>query len=126
MPGHLRSLGNHADLPIDRPLIVVGRHPLCDARLDSQRISRRHCCLAADGDCLLVRDLGSTNGTRINGQPIDIGLLHPGDELAIAHYRFRLEPGAPPPGRLGSGPAEPAGPEAVLETSLDNPARPAD
>jgi len=40
-----------------------------------------------------VRDLGSTNGIRINGQRVQIGRLRPGDELSIAHIRYRLEKG---------------------------------
>jgi pSer/pThr/pTyr-binding forkhead associated (FHA) protein len=91
MPAYLVSLGGHADIPIDRLLNVVGRHHRCDARLDSHRVSRRHCCLAPDRDGVVVRDLGSTNGTRVNGRRVDVGLLHPGDELSIAQLRFRLE-----------------------------------
>jgi pSer/pThr/pTyr-binding forkhead associated (FHA) protein len=91
MPALLVSLDGRADLPIDRVLIVVGRHPRCDARLSSRRVSRRHCCLALERDGVLVRDLDSTNGTWINGRRIETGLLHPGNELAIAHLRFRLE-----------------------------------
>jgi hypothetical protein len=42
---------------------------------------------------VVVRDLGSTNGIRINGQRVEIGRLRPGDELSIAHIRYRLENG---------------------------------
>jgi pSer/pThr/pTyr-binding forkhead associated (FHA) protein len=42
---------------------------------------------------VLVRDLGSTNGIRINGQRVEIGRLKAGDELSIAHIRYRLENG---------------------------------
>jgi pSer/pThr/pTyr-binding forkhead associated (FHA) protein len=38
-----------------------------------------------------VRDLGSTNGTRINGQRVERGRLRPGDEISIGHTRYRLE-----------------------------------
>jgi pSer/pThr/pTyr-binding forkhead associated (FHA) protein len=41
----------------------------------------------------MVRDLGSTNGIRINGLRVEEGRLRPGDELAIAHHRFRFESG---------------------------------
>jgi predicted component of type VI protein secretion system len=76
---------------LDRVLVVVGRYPNCDARLVSPQVSRWHCCLTeVDGE-VWVRDLGSTNGTRIDGQRVSSGRLRPGDELAIAHYRYRLE-----------------------------------
>lgn len=42
---------------------------------------------------VVVRDLGSTNGIRINGQRVEVGRLRPGDELSIAHIRYRLENG---------------------------------
>ncbi|MBA3313326.1 MAG: FHA domain-containing protein [Planctomycetaceae bacterium] len=47
--------------------------------------------LALDGEGAHVRDLGSANGTWINGRRIDEGFLRPGDELSIAHLRYRLE-----------------------------------
>jgi hypothetical protein len=40
---------------------------------------------------VVVRDLGSTNGIQINGMRVEAGSLRPGDELSIAHFRYRLE-----------------------------------
>jgi predicted component of type VI protein secretion system len=79
------------EILLDRAMVIVGRHPNCDARLDSPRISRRHCCMTQDHGEILVRDLGSTNGIRINGQRVETGWLRPGDELSIAHLKFRFE-----------------------------------
>ncbi len=95
MPIRLVALDEGPDIPLDRAMVVVGRHPQCDARLDSIRVSRRHCCMMQEresGD-VIVRDLGSTNGIRINGQRVEMGKLRPGDELSIAHIRFRFELG---------------------------------
>jgi pSer/pThr/pTyr-binding forkhead associated (FHA) protein len=91
MNARVVALDDGPDITLDRPLVVVGRDPRCDARLGSLRVSRRHCCMTqADGE-VVVRDLGSTNGTRINGERVEVGRLRPGDELSIAHYRYRLE-----------------------------------
>jgi hypothetical protein len=49
---------------------------------------------------VLVRDLGSTNGTRINGRRVAAGRLRPGDELAIADLRYCV---ADPPGERPAG-----------------------
>ena len=87
----LVCLDGHADSSLDRAVVVVGRHRWCDARIASPRVSRRHCWLAPDTDRVLVRDLGSTNGTRINGRRVEEGVLQPGDELSVAHCRYRLE-----------------------------------
>ena len=91
MPTRLVALSEGADIPLDRAMVVVGRHPQCDARLDSIRVSRRHCCMTQDNGEVIVRDLGSTNGIRINSQRVEMGRLRPGDELSIAHLRYRLE-----------------------------------
>ena len=93
MPARLVALDEGSDIALDRAMVVVGRHPLCDVRLDSLRISRHHCCMTQDKDELVVRDLGSTNGIRINGERVERGRLRPGDELSIAHIRYRLENG---------------------------------
>lgn len=89
----LVALDEGPDIPIDREMLIVGRHPQCDARLDSIRVSRRHCCMSQDSGEVVVRDLGSTNGIRINGQRVDKGRVRIGDELSIAHIRFRLDDG---------------------------------
>jgi pSer/pThr/pTyr-binding forkhead associated (FHA) protein len=47
--------------------------------------------LTEDGGEVVVRDLGSTNGIRIDGQRVKCGRLRPGDEISIAHIRYRLE-----------------------------------
>jgi pSer/pThr/pTyr-binding forkhead associated (FHA) protein len=91
MPLRLVCLDGDADISLDRALVVVGRHRWCDVRIASHRVSRRHCCLALDRDGVLVRDLGSTNGTRINGRRVEEGVLRPGDELSIAGRRYHLE-----------------------------------
>lgn len=102
----LVALDEGSDILIDRAVMVVGRHPQCDARLDSIRVSRRHCCMTADQGEVVVRDLGSTNGIRINGERVEVGRLRPGDELSIAHIRYRLDDGRGQ-GRTLAGPAEP-------------------
>jgi len=93
MSTRLVALDEGPDIPLDRGPIMVGRHPLCDVRLPSIRVSRRHCCLTEVDGVVIVRDLGSTNGTSINRQRVESGRLRPGDELAIANLRYRLEEG---------------------------------
>jgi pSer/pThr/pTyr-binding forkhead associated (FHA) protein len=93
MATRLVALDEGPDILLDRSTVVVGRHPTCDARFDSLRVSRRHCCLTLEDGEIVVRDLGSTNGIRINGEQVEIGRLRIGDELSIAHHRFRVESG---------------------------------
>ena len=93
MAHRLVALDEGADIPLDRAMVVVGRHPQCDIRLDSLRVSRHHCCMTSDHGEVLVRDLGSTNGIRINGHRVEFGRLKANDELSIAHIRYRLDNG---------------------------------
>lgn len=93
MTARLVALDEGPDIVLDRAMVVVGRHPACDARLDSLRVSRHHCCMMQESGEVVVRDLGSTNGIRINGQRVEMGRLKAGDELSIAHIRYRLDNG---------------------------------
>jgi pSer/pThr/pTyr-binding forkhead associated (FHA) protein len=94
-------------IALQRPVVLVGRHPECDVRIDVPQVSRRHCCLALASERVMIRDLGSRNGVRVNGRVVDESILRPGDEVAIAQFLYRLEdeaPAPPPPAR----PARPA------------------
>ena len=82
-------------IALDKPVVLIGRHPDCDVQLQSQKISRRHCCIAQVNGQVVVRDLGSTNGIRLNGTVVQEARLVVGDELAIANVRFRLEQDEP-------------------------------
>jgi pSer/pThr/pTyr-binding forkhead associated (FHA) protein len=84
------SLDGAPSFHLDDPLSLVGRDRTCELHLDSSRVSRRHYCLAFVDCEVLVRDLGSTNGTWINGRRVEGCRLRPGDILGIAHLRFQL------------------------------------
>ena len=69
---------------------VVGRAGDCQMRVDDDGLSRRHARLLPTAEGLQVEDLGSTNGTTINGQRIQRALARPGDEVAFDALRFRV------------------------------------
>lgn len=99
MPARLVPLipGSAPVVPLQRPVLLVGRHPECDIRFDLPAISRRHCCLALAYDRITIRDLGSRHGIQVNGEVQEEFRLHPGDEIAIGPLLFRLEDEAVPP-----------------------------
>lgn len=99
MPARLVPLDPGLTRPIalERPVLLIGRHLECDFPLPHPRVSRRHCCIAQVGDRLVLRDLGSRNGVRINGYPIDEAALEAGDEVAIGPLLFRFEVPEPAP-----------------------------
>src|SRR5205085_9900445 len=91
MPAQLVALNDGPSILLDTPILLLGRHPECDIQIDSRKISRRHCCIAQVSDYLVVRDLGSTNGIRINGVRVVEGRLQEGDELTIGHNRYTVQ-----------------------------------
>lgn len=82
-----------AAVPINKPVLLVGRHDDCDIILtESKKISRRHCCVCQVDQRYLVRDLGSMNGVYLNGKRITREApLKLGDELTVGDVRFRIE-----------------------------------
>lgn len=76
---------------IDKPIVLIGRHQDCDVALaQSPKVSRRHCCIVQCGERYIVRDLGSMNGVRVNGERIIEAELHPGDEISVADLLFQF------------------------------------
>jgi predicted component of type VI protein secretion system len=104
MPAQLVALNDGPSILLDKPILLLGRHPECDVQIDSRKISRRHCCIAQVEDYLVVRDLDSTNGIRINGVRVVEGRLNPGDELSIGSHRYQVVwdevPSPQPPPRV--------------------------
>ena len=71
--------------------MLVGRKEDCDVRLDHKSISKLHCVLVKTDGLLLLRDLGSTNGTRVNGQRVRRAALLPNDHLQLASLRYTVQ-----------------------------------
>ena len=83
-----------APITIDKDVTVVGRQAEhCDVVLTRKSVSKIHCVIARTDGLLFVRDLDSTNGTKVNGQRIIRGALLPGDQLAFAGEKFRVHLG---------------------------------
>jgi pSer/pThr/pTyr-binding forkhead associated (FHA) protein len=75
---------------------VIGRSRDADVVVDDPNVSRRHAEVRPSGGSWIVRDLGSTNGVKVNGRRLDPSRaqsLHRGDELEIGttHLTFELE-----------------------------------
>lgn len=86
-----------------RGRLVIGRGSDCDLVLDEPEMSRRHALIENTGDVIFLRDLGSSNGTFVNGVQVRNAVLHPDDQIAFDHNRFLLEaPGLPGRDQPGS------------------------
>ncbi len=104
-------------ISITDDLTLVGRHrEYCDVVIDSGSVSKLHCVIVKTDGLLFVRDLASTNGTKVNGQRITRGALLPGDELSFAREKFTVHLG---PDAAGDSAEED---ESAMVTELDIPA----
>ena len=103
MRAQLVPLDGGSAIDVVKDLTVVGRKEDCDLRLEHKSVSKMHCVIVKTDGLLLLRDLGSTNGTRVNGQRVRRAALLPNDQVCIANYKFRVylgpdvpDPPAPP------------------------------
>jgi hypothetical protein len=71
--------------------ISVGRHPESNLVLADSNVSRNHAEIRPQGEGFVVVDLGSTNGTRVNGVRVDQQVLRDGDEITFGNTRIRFE-----------------------------------
>ncbi len=95
MQARLVSLDAQTSISLKNDITVVGRkRGVCDVFLDRGNVSKLHCLVIKTDGLLLVRDLGSTNGTLVNGQRVSRGALLPGDELSFASLTFQVQFGA--------------------------------
>jgi predicted component of type VI protein secretion system len=92
MPMCLIPMDGTRPVAIDKAVVLFGRQPDCDVVLKtSRKVSRRHCCVAQINGEVVIRDLGSMNGVRINGELIrKEGRLRVGDELHIGDVGYRM------------------------------------
>ena len=78
-------------VPMGADPLVIGRLPDCDVVLADSNVSRRHAELRRKDDGIFVVDLGSTNGTRVNGTRVREQLLGSGDEVSVGSTRLTFE-----------------------------------
>jgi hypothetical protein len=73
-----------ADTPLTRHEICIGRDPAADLMVGAALVSRRHAAICAVGERHTITDLGSSNGTTVNGVPVhDAVMLQPGDRIVL-------------------------------------------
>ena len=110
---------------------IVGRHPACTIQVQSNTVSRRHCHITKDGDGYFVEDLGSGNGTFLNGKQVEskTALKHE-DRIEIGPILLRYEAdaasraagSAAPPTKTGAGVLAETASEVDFEADTDEEA----
>jgi hypothetical protein len=90
MKAELVPLDGGPPIQIVRDLTVVGRREYCDVQIDHPSLSKRHAVLVKTDGLLILRDLASTNGTKVKGQRIRWAALLPDDRIAFGSQKFRV------------------------------------
>lgn len=86
-----RKSGVQKVIKLPSSLTVIGRRKSCDLRIPLASISKRHCQLICEDGTLKIRDLGSKNGTLLNGLRITEAAIQPGDWIQIGPIGFVLQ-----------------------------------
>lgn len=114
-------------LTLTSDVVIIGRDPQANIRVNSNEVSRKHCEIRVQGDRLIVKDLGSRNGTFINGDIIFSETeLKPGQTLHVGTMVFELQGRKPsssparlpklPPGRV----SKPASDDDVVDWLVED------
>ena len=77
--------------PVNKAQVIIGREIACDIMLCDDSISRRHAEVIRDSDCWRVHDLGSSNGTFVNGKRIEEVELADGDVITLGDINLTFE-----------------------------------
>jgi pSer/pThr/pTyr-binding forkhead associated (FHA) protein len=84
----LKKNGAQRVFPLSSKVTVIGRRHNCDLCIPLISVSRKHCQLNHDGGLLKIRDLGSRNGTILNGKAINEAVIKAGDRVEIGPLAF--------------------------------------
>ncbi len=89
--GELVPVGGGDSIPLIRETLTLGRRESCDICLRVPNVSGLHCELSFRDGVWWLRDLGSTNGVKVNGTRVDNKRLQPGDTITIAKRSYTVE-----------------------------------
>jgi adenylate cyclase len=123
MFGELIPLGGGDPIPLPDPKrkkqLLIGRRESCDIILRFANVSAHHCQLMNEGGYWYVRDLQSRNGIKINDVRVqEQRRLDPGDILAVAKHKYRVEYDPADLGAVGPPPADTLSQEVMRESLL--------
>jgi adenylate cyclase len=117
MYGELQPLGGGDPIPLLKTTLLIGRRESADIVLRFPNVSGQHCELTLVNGFWHVKDLGSSNGTKVNGVRVTEQRLTPGDTLSVAKHEYEVDY---EPATLGATefPPEPTPKENIFGRSL--------
>lgn len=114
--------GSEMEFALDRERVTIGRKAQNDIHLDGSAVSGNHAVIITLGSDSFLEDMNSTNGTRVNQKTVHKCVLHDGDEIKIASYRFVFVAdveGQNAPGRTLSATPNPLPTTVVNQPAMD-------
>ena len=90
----IRGTNAGSRFAVDQEVTTIGRHPESTVFLDDVTVSRRHAEVRRESDRYLLSDVGSLNGTYVNGDRVDVHELAEGDQMQVGKYRLVFAFGA--------------------------------
>ena len=85
------GLALRSPFPLNKNQVIIGRDIKCDVLLLNDSISRKHAEIVREGWSWRIRDLGSSNGTFVNGQHVEDALLNEGDVVTLGDINLTFE-----------------------------------
>jgi adenylate cyclase len=89
--GELVPVGGGDAIPLARTTMTIGRRESCDICLKFQNVSGTHAELAYKNGVWEIRDMGSANGIKVNGERTLRRPLRPGDEISLANHKYTIQ-----------------------------------
>lgn len=106
----IEEAGEDLVFEVLNPVVVVGRDATADLTLDDPQVSKRHCEFRLTGGRLILRDLGSTNGTFVNGMQVSNAELKAGDVVGIGDHVLHVDRRSKTAGATKATTAKPSAP----------------
>lgn len=116
--GQLTPCGGGDPIPLVKEKLVLGRRGSVDIQLQFPNVSSQHCRMSIEHGYWFVRDLGSRNGTKVDGRPVVRKRLDPGCRLSVAKHDYLIEYEPQALGAYGPPPADDDYMDEVMKSSL--------
>lgn len=116
--GMLVPTGGGDPVPLLKDRLLVGRRDSCDIALKFANVSGQHCRLTLEQGYWFVRDLGSRNGTKVDGRSVVRKRLDPNCKIAFAKHEYRVEYDPEDLGAFGPPPPDDDHIDELLRSSL--------
>jgi adenylate cyclase len=119
MYGQLIPLGGGDTIPLLKERLLVGRRESCDVVLRFANVSAHHCQLYVNQGYWFVKDLGSRNGTKVNGVRVTEKRIDPGATLSVAKHKYEVKYAPADLGATGPPPTDDVHEEIMGSSLMD-------